>query len=227
MRSSHPKANSRFLRVALVVGLLLSGILRSAELLVCWGNTGDIPAVALLEEDREPRVLLPGGAADGAMMANSLESLGMLKVAEMLMPTTSPFPQGATRIAEKCDVRQLTVLYDPSSRWRWTRLRRRIEEADAALVTRYPMATRYWRTYLGGDWLVNYQRLKDNGTFRLSFFTNFDDTESSVYYCEQLVTGVFVVGRDDDSKPLLELPKSNRSGMKRIPLEGISNPSEK
>ena len=227
MRSRQVKATQRSLQSALVVGLLLSGILQAAELMVCWGNTGDIPAVALLEEGHEPRVLLPGGASDGAMMANSLESLGMLKVAEMLMPTTSPFPQGATRIAEKCDVRQLTVLYDPSSRWRWTRLRRRIEEADAALVTRYPMATRYWRTYLGDAWLVNYQRLKDNGTFRLSFFTNFDDTDSPVYYCEQLITGVFVVGRQDDPKPLLELPKSNRSGMKKVFLEGISSSSEK
>ena len=212
----------RHLTIALIVAatLLLSRSFSwAAELLVCWGNTGGIPAVALLEAGHEPRVLLPGSASDGAMMANSLESLGMLKVAEMLMPTMSPFPQGATKIAEKCDVRQLTVLYDPSSRKRWTHLKRRIEEADAALVTRYPMATRYWRTYLRDTWLVNYQRLKDNGTFRLSFFTNFDDTDSSVYYCEQLITGVFVVGRDDDPKPLLELPKSNRSGMKRIPLE--------
>ena len=226
MRSRQIKANPRSLRLALVVGLLLSGILQAAELMVCWGNTGDIPAVALLEGGREPRVLLPGGASDGATLAASLEREGLLQVAEMLMPTGTPFPQGAAQLAEKCEIRQLTYLYDPSSRKRWSELRKKLTESGTALVGRYPMATRYWRVFMG-EWLVNYQRLKDNGTFRLSFFTNFDDTDSPVYYCEQLITGVFVVGRQDDPKPLLELPKSNRSGMKKVFLEGISSSSEK
>ena len=78
-----------------------------------------------------------------------------------------------------------------------------------------------------GEWLVNYQRLEKPGTFRVSFFTGFDDIDTPVYYFEHKVTGVFVVGRQDDPKPLLELPKSNRSGMKKVPLEGISAPSEK
>ena len=169
---------------------------------------------------------MPGGTADGAMLAASLEREGLLQVAEMLMPTGAPFPQGAMQIAEKCEIRQLTYLYDPSSRRRWSRLKEKLTESGTALVGKYPMATRYWRIFMG-EWLVNYQRLEKPGTFRVSFFSGFDDIDSPVYYFEHKVTGVFVVGRQDDPKPLLELPKSNRSGMKKVFLEGISNPSEK
>ena len=218
---------AKCLRILLLATLLwLTSVVWAAELMVCWGGEGDIPAVALLEEGREPRVLLPGGASDGEMMVVCLEKLGMLQVDVMLMPTVSPFLRGAAKIAAKCDIRKLAVLYNSRSRGNWRELRKKLTENGTAINEVYPKVNQYWRVFMG-EWLVNYQRLKDAGTFRVSFFTNFADIGAPVYYFEQKVTGVFVVGRQDDPKPLLELPKSNRSGMKKVFLEGISSSSEK
>ncbi len=203
----------------LTIGWLSGVPLQAAELMVCWGNTGDIPAVALLEAGREPRVLVPGGVSDAMMLASCLEKEGLLQVSEMLMPTWSPFPKGAAKIAEVCAIRQLVVVYESRSRTRWTELREKLVAAGTAVVTRYPQVKHCWRIYLSGDLLVEYQRTPGTDCFRLRIITNFDDISVPVYYCEELDTGVFAVGRERDAKPILELPKSNHSGMRRVVLE--------
>ncbi|MBR6471606.1 MAG: hypothetical protein IKS83_07400 [Victivallales bacterium] len=194
----------------------------SPELVVCWGNSGDIPAVALLEPGREPRVLLPGGSLDGGTLAWYLGQLGKLQLAEVLMPTWAPFPRGAASLAKKCSIRQLTVVNNPQSRLNWADLRKTLTEAGTALVNRFPTGERYWRITVG-DWFINFQQLKRAGTFRLSFSIGIEGGGSPVYYFEQRVTGVFVVGREGRLKPILEVPKSNRRGVVRIRLEEPSD----
>ena len=202
-----------------VLALLLMTVLAwGAELLVCWGDTGDIPAVALLETGREPQVLLPGGASDAAMLAASLERLGLLQVEVMLMPTVSPFPKGAARLSAKCGVRSLLVLYHSRSRTPWAPLRKELVEKGTQVREIYPLANQYWRLTIR-DWHVNYQRLKASGTFRISFFKASEALEAPVFYCEQQVTGVLAIGRQGAPAPILEIPKSNRPGLRKVLLE--------
>ena len=190
----------------------------TAEVLVCWGDTGDIPAVALLEPDREPRVLLTGGFSDGSTLAWYLEQQGKLLLAEVLMPTWAPFPRGAVSLAKKCGIRQLTVIRDSKSRLNWADLRQTLTASGTAIVQREMSSDRSWH-FQAGDWLIQFQRLKPSGTFRVSLSTASQEGAAAVYYFEQRVTGVFVVGREGRSEPILEVPKSNRRGVIRIRLE--------
>ncbi|MBQ4480918.1 MAG: hypothetical protein II943_09795 [Victivallales bacterium] len=201
-------------------------VVTAAELLVCWGNTGDVPAVALLEAGQEPRVLLPGGSADGRMMAWYLERQGMLQVAEMLMPTGAPFPRGSASVAAKCSIRQLTVAQDFRSRLDWGELKRQLTVRGTAVVNLPPVEERCWRTTMGG-WVVTYRK-GDNGTFHLEIAAT-SDNGATAFCCEERLTGVFAVMSADGGEPLLEVPKSNRSGARRVPLEiapGKSSVSE-
>lgn len=194
----------------------------ASDLVVCWGNTGDVPAVALLETGREPRVLLPGGAADGRMLAWYLEQQGMLQVSEMLMPTGAPFPRGAANVAAKCRIRQLTVAQDYRSRLDWSELRHQLTAQGTALVTLPPMGERNWQTTVGG-WVVTYRK-GDNGTFRLELAA-VEDNGATAFCCEERLTGVFAVMRAEGGAPLLEIPKSNRSGAARIGLDVLAERS--
>ena len=190
----------------------------TAEVLVCWGETGDIPAVALLEPDRELRVLLPGGFSDGNTLAWYLEQRGKLQLAEVLMPTWAPFPRGAASLAKKCGIRQLTVVHDSKSRLNWADLRQTLTASGTAIVQHEMSSDHSWH-FQAGDWLIQFQRLKPSGTFRVSFSAASQEGSASVYYIEQRVTGVFVVGCEGRSEPILEVPKSNRRGVIRIRLE--------
>lgn len=188
----------------------------AAELLVCWGAAGDVPAVALLESGREPLVLLPGGAEDGAELASALLAAGQCQLSELLMPTGAPFPRGAARIAAVCGLRRLVVLHNARSRTPTAALYAKLTKAGTAIHT-CNQAGRFWRVALG-DWRVTYEKQKGEGAFRLSFFQKTGESLSPIFYCEQRMTGVFAVGREAAPKPLLEVPKCNRAGSKRIAL---------
>lgn len=205
-----------FYRTILIFLMLAVFRLPATELLVCWGNQGDVPAVALLEAKREPVVLLPGGYSDGLALAGALKQRGLLQLETLFMPTGAPFPRGAATLAKHCRIRQLVVAQDLRSRLPWHELQEQLTREGTALVYLTPFAEKAWRTEIG-NWKVSYLRAS-SGTMRLCLDEKSpgDGSAGRHVFCEERSTGVFVVMREGEARPLLELPKSNRSGMETL-----------
>ncbi|GEM_PF-5134860 len=191
----------------------------SPAFLVAWGGDGGLPAVALVnalsESAEEAVVLLPGCSTAGSALRTSLQNDGVAMLAGVFLPTGAPYPKGAKALLKGLEVRRIVVAEDSRSRGDWQSVIQDAVETGTAMERLQPQEGRQWTTEFDG-WTFVYRRLpggENEGEL-------YRGKNGCHFFFRNLESGEFLLERQEGevTTQLLELPRINHNGVKRIPM---------
>jgi hypothetical protein len=191
-------------------------VFRTPHLTAVWGNSGGLPAIALVGSAPEPVIILPGSHDDGATLGTILYNSGHRWVSRMIMPEGSPYVYGARAIAGKLPIRELTVLTYSRSRIDGRDLRSKLTAGGTGISTFTSERGQECHFTFNG-WNCTFLRLKD-GLFTYRLIPAEATPQLPAVTLEMKDTGELEIRLATTPPTIHLLHKTNRRGSLKIPL---------